>query len=263
MNASKPRHAVRLVEAAQQPVPGLALAANKFDAGGESMKYLIFCLCLLTPLAAPSQGIVDVLQRSQQMRLDQRGTADPMSPESARVRASFARLLALAPQEGAVELVLVGGNLYVEALFGRRSVAASENLGALPEGERLLMLAHELGHLALGHWREMSEMYVRLIPGEVRPETTDPVAAQLAEQGQALSHRHELEADAYGFKLVHKLGFGVDSAFDLLTRQGVQPDTATHPATRRRLAQFRALDALMGHATQDSNDTDAVAEAPR
>jgi Zn-dependent protease with chaperone function len=226
------------------------------------MKYLILCLWLLSPFAVRSQGIVDVLQRSQQTRLNQRAPADPSSPESARVRASFARLLALAPQEGAVELVLVGGNLYAEALFGRRSVAASEAVGALPEGERLLMLAHELGHLSLGHWGAMSNMYLRLIPGEVRPQTTDPVAAQLAEQGQALSHRHEFEADAYGFTLVYKLGFGVDNAFGLLTRQGVQSDAATHPGTRRRLAQLRALDIRIGRATQDSNESEAVAAQP-
>ena len=96
----------------------------------------------------------------------------------------------------------------------------------------------------------------------MRPQTTDPVAAQLAEQGQALSHRHEFEADAYGFALVYKLGFGVDNAFGLLTRQGVQPDAATHPGTRRRLAQLRALDARIGRAMQDSNESESVAAKP-
>ena len=33
-------------------------------------------------------------------------------------------------------------------------------------------------------------------------------------------------------------GFGLDNAFGLLMRHGLQFDTPTHPGTRRRLAQF-------------------------
>ena len=64
----------------------------------------------------------------------------------------------------------------------------------------------------------------------------------LGQQAHALSHRHEHEADAYGYALVRSLGFGIDNAFALLTRQGMQHDSATHPGTRRRLAQLRVLE---------------------
>lgn len=239
------------------------------------------CLCLATavqaeggdaaatapgpamPAAAPAVTITEVLQRSQQQRLAQRGAADPLSAASQRVQASFDRLVAMLPPGEPARLMLVGGDLFAEAQFDGRSVAVSEAVGDLPEGERLLMLAHELGHVRLDHWAALDGLYRRFIPGEVRPETTDPVAAALGAEAHALSHRHEFEADAFGFTLVRQLGFGVENALRLLTRQGQQADGATHPGTRRRLAQLRSLDARLGHALVSPAADIAVAAGSR
>jgi hypothetical protein len=226
------------------------------------MRWLILCLGLWSVLPVQAEGIVEVLQRSQQQRLALRGSPDASSAASQRLRTSFERLTAMLPPSQHAELVLVGGGLYAEALFGRQAVAASEALGLLPEGERLLMLAHELGHLALGHWGVLSGLYLQHIPGEVRPEITDPVAAALGAQAHALSHRQEFEADAYGFRMVRQLGFGIDNALNLLTREGMQADTATHPATRRRLAQIRLLDSEVGHLPLTDGQATAVAAVP-
>jgi Zn-dependent protease with chaperone function len=235
------------------------------------MRRLLFGLCLLLSAPLHAQGpapgatqalpetITGVLQRSQQQRLALRGAADEGSAASARVRASFGRLAAMLPPGEPVALRLVGGEPFAEAQFSGRCVAVSEAVGELPEGERLLMLAHELGHVALDHWAALGGLYRQFIPGPVRPETTDPVAVALGAQAHALSHRHEFEADAFGYGLVHKLGFGVDNAFGLLMRQGPQPDGATHPSTRRRLAQLRNLDARLGHALVHPEGATAVA----
>ena len=51
------------------------------------------------------------------------------------------------------------------------------------------------------------------------------------------------EADAHGFALAHSLGATLDDALSLLMRQPMTNDSATHPATRRRIAQFRMLQA--------------------
>lgn len=226
------------------------------------MRWLILCLGLWSVLPVQAEGIVEVLQRSQQQRLVLLGSADAGSAASQRLRNSFELLNAMLPPSQHAELVPVGGGLYAEALFGRHAVAASEAVGELPEGERLLMLAHELGHLALGHWAVLSGLYLQHIPGEVRPESTDPVAAVLGAQAHALSHRQEFEADAFGFKVVRQLGFGIDNAMSLLTREGMQPDTATHPATRRRLAQIRLLDAEFGRPPLADGEATAVAGVP-
>jgi Zn-dependent protease with chaperone function len=215
--------------------------------------------------AAMAQGIEAVLDRSQQMRLTQKPAPNPNSEAAQRVRASLQRLSSLPAAPGAagapVELVLVGGELFAEALLDRAGLAVSEAVGDLPEGERLLLLAHELGHVRLAHARALKALYRKHIPGEVRPETTGPAAAALGAEAHALSHRHELEADAYGYTLVRGLGFGLDNAFGLLTRQGVQHDSATHPATRRRLAQLRALEVRLAQHAVGPADAQALAVA--
>ena len=198
-------------------------------------------LMVLTVHATNAETIEAVLDRSQHTRLSQRPAADTNSAAAQRVKAALTRLLAL--RDGAnVDLVLVGGELFAEALLDRPGLAVSQAVGDLPEGEQLLLLAHELGHLRLGHPDALKALYRAHIPGEVRREVTDRAAAALGPAAHALSHRHELEADAYGYALVRRLGFGIDNAFGLLTRQGLQMDSATHPGTRRRLAQLRALE---------------------
>ena len=229
------------------------------------MRRLGFCLLLGCAAVAQAEGIVDVLQRSQAARLAQRGAANAQSDAAGRVRTSFLRLAAHLPpalQGQPPELVLVAGPLFAEAVFGRHAVVVSESVGDLPEGERLLMLAHELGHVTLGHWAGLSGLYLQHIPGEVRPETTDPVAGVLGPQVHALSHRQEFEADAFGFTLVRRLGYGVDNAFGLLTRNGVQLDSATHPATRRRLARLRLLNTQLDDAPRRVGPATELAAMP-
>jgi hypothetical protein len=223
------------------------------------MRTCLWLLCAFFWCPVHAEDITQVLQRSQQWRLQQLPAPDQHSAASARVRSTFERLKQLEPRGADVQLKIVGGDLYAEALFGQRTLVVSESAGDLPEGERLLMLAHEMGHLMLGHWGGLSALYRSHIPGEVRPETTDPVARKLSIEAQALSHRQEFEADGYGFELVRKMGFGLDHAFGLLMRQGLQFDTPTHPGTRRRLAQMRVLEAQAGRVLVNPGESDAVA----
>lgn len=194
---------------------------------------------------APAQGIAEVLRQSQQQRLARFDPADLQREEARRLQATWARLNALLAEQGLApaDLHLVAGGLFAEARFGQLAVAAGLGVGELPEGERAMVLAHELGHLHLGHWEALRALYQQHIPGAVRPDTTDAVAGALGQAAHALSHEQELAADAFGLALLHRLGFDATDACSLLLRQGVQPDTATHPATRKRVAQLRWLDA--------------------
>jgi hypothetical protein len=212
--------------------------------------------------ATAAESIEQVLDRSQMMRMAQRPGADAHSPAAQRVRQSLQRLAALAGGDApAVELVLLGGDLFAEALLDRPGIAVSEAVGDLPDGQRLLLLAHELGHVRLAHARALKGLYRMHIPGEVRPETTNKIDAALGAQAHELSHRHELEADAYAYALVRSLGFGLDNAFALLTRQGMQHDSATHPGTRRRIAQLRMLEASLAQQAVQPADVQALAIA--
>jgi hypothetical protein len=228
------------------------------------MRWIGLWFGILVSTAAHAGGIVEVLERSQMVRLQQMQHA-PEGERAERVRASFDRLVGVLRPPTTVELVVVTGPLHAEAMLGRLLVA-SEAVGDLPEGERLMLLAHELAHLTLGHWHAMGALYRQHIPGDVRPETTQPVAGALGLQAHRLSHRHEFEADAQAYGVLRRLGFGIEHAHALLLRRGVALDTATHPSTRRRLAQLRHLDARIDHPDLASGipvDTLASTQAPR
>ena len=181
------------------------------------LRPLLPLLGLLMAAGSEAVEIGEVLQRSQQQRLEAGVPADTGSERARRIRRSFDQLVQLAPTAHPVELRVLQGGLQAEAMLGRVLVVG-EAVGDLPEGERLMLLAHEYGHLSMGHWSALVGLYRQHIPDEVRPDTTDPVAGALGAQGRQMSHRHEYEADAFGFALVRRLGIGLDEALSLLMR---------------------------------------------
>lgn len=203
------------------------------------------CLALmLGPLlvhAPPAQAedITAVLHRSQQQRLDAMPRADADGPRAQALQHSFDILVAALPGLPATELRVVRGAVLAETLHGH-IVVANESLGDLPEAERLFVLAHELGHVVRAHWAQMTQLYRKWVPGEVRPDTTDPVAGRLGREASMLSHRHEFEADAFALELLRRAGHDPEAALSAFMHLGVSPDTATHPGTRKRVASVRA-----------------------
>jgi Zn-dependent protease with chaperone function len=174
------------------------------------------------------------------------------SPRAEAVRHSFETLRrAVAPQV-VVELRVVTGATVAETLDGR-VIVANESLADAPEGVRLFVLAHELGHVQQEHWRQVGDLYKRFVPGEVAPHTTEPVAGPLSRAASAQAHRHEFEADAFAMHALRTLGRPSDEAQTALRHQGMQHDTATHPGTRKRLAALRAAEA--GVAAIPTSDT--------
>lgn len=185
--------------------------------------------------------IVEVLHRSQQIRLDAVALADPDSPRAARVRSSFESLARRLRTPASVELRIVRGEIIAETLQGH-IVLANERLGDLPEGERLFILAHELGHVTLGHWSQVGLLYQKWVPGAVTKEQTDAVAGRLSRDASALAHQQEYEADAFGLRTVRSLGLSDEDAVRAFMDLGVLNDTATHPGTRKRVAALRSVE---------------------
>lgn len=205
-------------------------------------------MALMMICSAPAwcaEDIVDVLQRSQQMQLDalQAQEVDPGSAESQVVQRSFDKaLLALNLREPGVRLIVVRSPLLAVCLMGR-VVAVNVSVADLTESERLFILAHELGHIAHRHWAQLGALYKEHIPGEVRPDTTDPVAGILGREASELSHRHEYEADAFALRLLRRLGEPEDTPLVLFTEHlPMVKTTATHPGTHQRLAHLRRVD---------------------
>lgn len=191
--------------------------------------------------ADASRGILAVLHDSQQRRLDALALGEHDSPRAQRVRESFDLLVRHLRTLPPVELRVVRGEVFAETLQGK-VVVANEALGDLPDGERIFALAHELGHLMLGHWAQLGLLYQKWVPCEVRQEHTDAVAAQLGAEASALAHRHEFDADAFGLRTLRALGRSEQDALAVFVRLGARHDTATHPGTRKRIAALRSIE---------------------
>jgi len=211
------------------------------------MKWLL-SMCLLLACGAVGgetlrtpPDILTVLETSQQRQLDAMTAADPASPQARKVRESFDRLVRHLdiPHPSKVELLVVRGDLVGETLKGR-IVVANASLGDLPEGERIFILAHELGHVMLGHWSQMGRLYTKWVPGPVEKRHTDAVADALGRDASALAHRQEFEADAFALDTLRGLGIRDQDAIAAFMDLGWRTDTATHPGTRKRLAALRA-----------------------
>lgn len=213
--------------------------------------WILVTLALLLPGAAPraEDDIVAVLARSQQLRLAGFDLADPSGARAQVVRASFETLTHALGVVQPVQLQLIRGDTVAETVQGR-TVLANEALADLSEGERLFILAHELGHIELRHWEQTERLYRKWVPGAVTPEQTEPVAALLGRDASAQAHRHEYEADAFALRALHRLGRPWDDALAALIRRGTSGDTATHPGTRKRLASLRAAEAQWWSAGQ-------------
>lgn len=207
------------------------------------MRWLRLAVVVATCTASAVQAndIIDVLHQSAQRRLDAMALA-PDGPRAQAVRDSFEQVRRAVAPDTIVELRVVTGSTVAETLDGR-VIVANESLADMPEGVRLFVLAHELGHVQHGHWRQVGDLYKRFVPGEVAPHTTEPVAGPLGRAASAQAHRHEFEADAFALNALRIVGRGSDDAFAALRQQGVQHDSATHPATRKRLASLRSAEA--------------------
>jgi predicted Zn-dependent protease len=203
------------------------------------MRWVLFIWVALAGGVARGEDIVQVLERSQQVRMDKLQAAPADSARAQKVRASFETLRGRLGLGLKVELRVVRGDVLAEALHGD-VVIVNEAIGGWPEQERLFVLAHELGHVALGHWSQMSGMYQKWVPGRVTQEQTDAVASLLGREASALAYQHEYEADAFAARALEALGISQQEVFSIFMRLGSRKDTATHPGTQRRLASLRA-----------------------
>ena len=205
------------------------------------VRWLLICLTLLVASPAYCDTIVDVLERSQKVRLEGFDTAAAESARAQTVRDSFDTLVRALKLQEPVELRVIHGETLAETLQGR-VVVANESLADWPEADRLFVLAHELGHVTLHHWSQMGLMFQKWVPGMVTPQETDSVAALLGRDASGLAYHQEFEADAFAARTMQTLGLPSYDPLAVFMRLGANKDTATHPGTHRRLAALRSPD---------------------
>lgn len=132
--------------------------------------------------------------------------------------------------------------------------------GEVSPEELASVIAHELGHVALGHTRRrmidfsgqnavrvaLSAVFGRLLPG-VGVLIANALVSALA---AGLSRKDEYEADEYAAALLTKAGIGTEGQKSLLRRleglagvRGAPPVwLASHPRTEQRVAAIEALE---------------------
>jgi Zn-dependent protease with chaperone function len=205
------------------------------------MRSLFAALSLLLASApAWCQDIVAVLERSQSVRLSAMATVPTEDPRAAVVRTSFEQLAQRIGSDREIEMRVIKGPVIAECLLGH-TIVANEQLAEMPEAVRLFLLAHEIGHVVLGHWQQFEQLYVKHIPGDVVPQQTDAIADRLGREASQLSHMQELAADAFAMQTLRTLGYQFEDVVGAFTMFGIQMDTATHPGTRKRIAHLRAI----------------------
>jgi Zn-dependent protease with chaperone function len=203
-------------------------------------KWISLLVGLMICAPAWCQDIVAVLERSQAVRLAAMSLAATESPRALVVRDSFDQLAQRIGSDKQMEVRVVTGAVVAECLLGR-TIVANESLAEVPEAVRIFLLAHEIGHVVLGHWQQFEQLYVKHIPGEVVQEQTDAVASVLGREASQLSHAQELAADAFALQAARSLGYDFEDVVGAFTQFGMQMDTATHPGTRKRIAHLRSL----------------------
>lgn len=155
------------------------------------------------------------------------------------------------------------GRVFLTRGFLRRHAA-----GEISPEELASVVAHELGHVALGHSRRrmldfsganalraaLAMTLGRLVPG-LGVLIANAVARLLTAR---LSRQDEYEADEYAAALMTKAGFGAGPQVSLLAKldrmAGVagRPPVwlASHPPSRERIAAIRALEARWSAASR-------------
>ncbi|WP_368188154.1 M48 family metallopeptidase [Aestuariibius sp. HNIBRBA575] len=140
--------------------------------------------------------------------------------------------------------------------------------GAITGAELASVIAHELGHVALGHSRRrmigfagqnaIRAAIMLMVPPVLRMVVPHLVSAAMSILGAKLSRNDEFEADAYASALLIKANIGTAPQIDLfhklgaLTGQKPTDDNAksslpawlmTHPATKDRIKAIRSNEA--------------------
>lgn len=122
-----------------------------------------------------------------------------------------------------------------------QTIVLSARLSRLNAAQRFFIVAHELGHLRLAHHAAVSSFVARAVQG-----SADEAAARAAVASglTPISHRNELDADAFAVRLMRASGFDPEEAARLFDSIGEGQDNSTHPSAGRRARAIRALHAF-------------------
>jgi predicted Zn-dependent protease len=204
------------------------------------MRWTLWLGFFLCAASARAEDIVEVLQRSQQTKLEALHPVPADSISARTLKAAFTQLLRFNGIDQQVELKVIEGAGFAETLLGK-VVVVNAVLAERAPLEQLFVLAHELGHVTEGHQAQMGQVFLKWVPAEVVQAHTDAVAPMLGREASGLAHRQEFSADAHALRTLCAMGYPRDEVLATFVRMGMYQATATHPASNKRLAALRGL----------------------
>jgi Zn-dependent protease with chaperone function len=123
-------------------------------------------------------------------------------------------------------------------VYQGQTIYVSTRLARMNAAQRFFIIAHEMGHVKLGHHGAMRS-FVAGIVGEQADESR--ARRQLVSSLSTISHQHELDADAFAVRAMQSAGLDPEQAARIFDSIGSDKDNATHPSARRRAAAIRSL----------------------
>jgi Zn-dependent protease with chaperone function len=136
-----------------------------------------------------------------------------------------------------------------------QTIVLSSRLARLSAPQRFFIIAHELGHQRLQHRQAIGNFFSQVVGGSDRDALA--VLANNSSGLTELSHRSELDADAFAVKTMFDAGMDAEDAARLFDSLGPGADNGTHPSFSRRAKAIRSLHAVL--LAEDS----PVTAAPR
>lgn len=199
------------------------------------MKRFLAAAALVLVSNVHAFDIVAALNLGQKVALDKCEEVADAADDAAVIQASFERVKAAAGIARPITVRIARCNAMVQVLQG--VVVAHPAIANWNEGERLFVLAHELGHVVNGDWHTFTSTFAGLVPAE----TTDAEAPMALRRAQphvsSLMHGFEYGADSFALSVLETMGRdGVTDGCAALRKDIPVSTTPTHPGTNLRVA---------------------------
>lgn len=200
--------------------------------------WLLLVVSLLLTSPAHAFDVGQALELGQRIRLENCEPLGSDSPKARVLQASLAQVSKAAETAPPV-LRVARCDAFAQVLAG--DIVVHPDLALWGEGERLFVLAHELGHIRQAHWQQFTLALRSAIPVTATDEQAPRLLQRFVPRLQGLLHAFEYEADTYAVRLLRVLGRDAPfEAAQAIARQPANEEALTHPSASQRIHRLAA-----------------------